>query len=153
MGHGVHLAQVNVARMLAPLDDPLLAPFVARLAEVNALADAAPGFVWRLQTDAGDATAVRAYDDDRILFNLSVWESPERLKAFVYRTAHNDVMRQRSSWFERMNDASYALWWVEAGHVPSLDEAKERLERLRREGPGAHAFTFRRVFAPDEARV
>ena len=87
----MHLAQVNIATMLAPLDDPLLAPFVARLPEIDALADGAQGFVWRLRSDAGDATGIRAYDDDRILFNLSVWRSLDDLKAFVYRTKHNEV--------------------------------------------------------------
>ena len=133
-----HLAQVNIARLRAPIDDPLLAGFVARLDDVNALADAAPGFVWRLQTDAGNATALRPYDDDRILFNLSVWESPERLRDFVYRSAHVEVMRQRKSWFERFDGPYYALWWVPAGHIPSIDEAKasasstfERMARAR----------------------
>lgn len=144
----MHLAQVNVAQLLAPIDDPLLAEFVARLDEVNALADDAPGFVWRLQTEAGDATAIRAYDDARILFNLSVWRSADDLKAFVYRTAHNDVMRQRATWFERTTEPYTALWWVPEGHIPTVDEAKERLERLRRDGPGPEAFTFRRLFDP-----
>jgi hypothetical protein len=142
----MHLAQVNVARMRAPIDDPLLADFVARLDEVNALADAAPGFVWRLQTDAGDATAIRAYDDDRILFNLSVWRSLDDLKAFVYRTIHNDVMRQRATWFERATEPYAAMWWIPVGHIPTVAEAKERLELLRRDGPGPEAFTFRRSF-------
>jgi hypothetical protein len=144
----VHLAQVNVARMRAPLDDPLLAGFVARLDEINALADAAPGFVWRLQTEGGDATAIRAYDDDRILFNLSVWETPDALKDFVYRTAHHDVLRQRDGWFDRLDVAWMAMWWVPEGHVPSVDEAKDRLERLRRDGPTPESFTFRRAFDP-----
>src|SRR5215470_15816625 len=112
-----HLAQVNIARLRAPLDDPLLAGFVVRLDDVNALADAAPGFVWRLQTDSGNATALRPYDDDRILVNLSVWQSPEHLRAFVYRSAHAEVLRQRKSWFERFDEAYYALWWVTAGHI------------------------------------
>ena len=147
-----HLAQVNIARLLAPLDDPLLAGFVARLDEVNALADAAPGFVWRLQTDAGNATALRPYDDERILFNLSVWDNPERLREFVYRSAHVDVMRRRKSWFARFDGPYYALWWVPAGHIPTVDEAKERLERLRATGESAHAFSFAKLYpSPDSA--
>jgi hypothetical protein len=145
-----HLAQVNIARMRAPLDDPLLAGFVARLDDVNALADSSAGFVWRLQTDAGDATALRAYDDDRILFNLSVWQTPEALRDFVYRSAHVEVMRQRKTWFERFDGAYYALWWVPAGHIPSIGEAKERLEHLRLHGETARAFSFAKLFpAPD----
>lgn len=145
-----HIAQVNIAIARAPLDDPLLAGFVARLEDVNALADASRGFVWRLQTDAGDATALRPYDDQRILFNLSVWENPEALRAFVYQSAHAGVMRQRKSWFERFDGAYYALWWVPAGHIPSIVAAKERLEHLRRQGESAHAFSFAKLFpAPD----
>ena len=147
---GFHLAQVNIARLRAPLDDPSIAGFVARLDDVNALADAAPGFVWRLQTDAGNATALRPYDDDRILFNLSLWQSPEHLRDFVYRSAHVEVMRQRRSWFERYDGPYYALWWVPAGHIPSVDEAKERLEHLRAHGESALSFSFATLFpSPD----
>lgn len=146
-----HLAQVNIARLRAPIDDPLLSGFVARLDDVNALADAAPGFVWRLQTDAGNATALRPYDDDRILFNLSVWESPERLRDFVYRSAHVEVMRQRKSWFERFDGPYYALWWVSTGHVPSIDEAKERLEHLRAYGESAYSFSFAKLYPSPDA--
>src|SRR5882762_2733017 len=98
--HQYHLAQVNIAHMIAPLDDPLMAGFVARLDEINALADDSPGFIWRLQSE-GDAPAtyLRPYDDDRILFNLSVWESVGQLKEYVYKTAHGEVMRQRRQWF------------------------------------------------------
>lgn len=147
-----HLAQVNIARMRAPLEDPLMAEFVARLDEVNALADGSPGFVWRLQTDAGDATALRPYDDDRILFNMSVWETPEQLREFVYRGMHVEVMRRRKSWFDRFDGMYYALWWVPLGHIPSIEEAKERLEHLRTQGESAYAFSFRKIFpAPDAA--
>jgi hypothetical protein len=150
MSQHFHLAQVNIARLRAPLDDPLLAGFVARLDDVNALADASPGFVWRLQTAAGDATALRPYDDERILVNLAVWQSPERLREFVYRSAHVDVMRQRRSWFERFDGPYYALWWVPAGHIPSVDEAKERLEHLRAHGESTQAFSFAKLFpTPD----
>src|SRR5690242_852853 len=94
-----HLAQVNIARMLAPLDSGIMADFVARLDAINALADGSPGFVWRYQTAEGNATALRAYDDESILFNLSVWDSPEALKTYVYRSAHSAVMRRRREWF------------------------------------------------------
>jgi hypothetical protein len=141
-----HLAQVNIARMLAPLDDPLLSEFVARLDDINSLADDSPGFVWRLQTEAGDATSLRPYADDRILFNMSVWRSPEDLRDFVYRSAHSKVMLKRRQWFARFQSVYYALWWVPAGHVPSIEEAKERLEYLRKNGEGFYAFSFARVF-------
>ncbi len=140
-----HWAQVNIARMRAPLDDPLMSGFVARLAEINALADRSPGFVWRLQTDAGDATYLRPYDDDRILFNLSVWESVEALKQYVYRSAHAELLRDRRKWFEHFAGSYVALWWVPAGHLPSVDEAKERLAHLEAYGPSPFAFTFKSV--------
>ena len=147
------LAQVNIGRVLAPVDSPELSGFVSRLADINALADSAPGFVWRLQTEDGDATAYRPYDDDRILVNMSVWESLESLSQFVYRSAHTEVMGQRRQWFEKMTGAFLTLWWVPAGHRPTIEEAKERLAHLREHGPTAHAFTFRQPFpAPSSAR-
>lgn len=141
-----HLAQVNIARLLAPLDSPQLAGFVARLAEINAIADRAEGFVWRLQTEAGDATGLRPFDDDQLLVNLSVWDGLEALNRYVYRTGHAEVMRLRREWFERMAEAYMALWWIPAGHIPTVHEARERLERLRTQGPSAEAFTFRHPF-------
>lgn len=147
-----HLAQVNIARMHAPLDDPVMAGFVARLAEINAIADRSPGFVWRLQTEEGDATYLRPYDDDRILFNLSVWETIEHLKDYVYKTAHGEVMRQRREWFEKFSGMYMAMWWVDAGHIPSVAEARQRLEYLQGHGETAHAFTFKRTFPPPASR-
>ena len=143
-----HLAQVNIARLRAPLDAPLLADFVAALAPINALADGNPGFVWRLQTEDGDATAVRAFDDDRILVNMSVWESLDALADFTYRSAHTTVMRRRREWFHHMQELHLALWWVPAGHRPSLGEAVARLAHLQEHGPTAEAFTFRAPFPP-----
>jgi heme-degrading monooxygenase HmoA len=141
-----HLAQINIARMLAPIDDPLMAEFVARLDTINALADRSPGFIWRLQTESGDATCVRAYDDERIIVNMSVWESLEALTAFVYASDHRPVMRRRRQWFERFDGHYMALWWVPEGEIPSVEEAKERLEHLRAHGPTPFAFTFARAF-------
>jgi hypothetical protein len=141
-----HLAQLNLATLRAPLDSPELADFVAQLAPINALADASPGFVWRLQTEDGDATAIRPYDDDRIIVNLSVWTSLQALRDFVYASRHLDVMRRRRQWFHRAAEAYLALWWVPARTIPTVAEAAERLERLRRDGPGPEAFTFREPF-------
>ena len=138
-----HLAQVNVATLRFPLDGPELAGFVAQLEPLNALADAHPGFVWRLQTEDGDATAIRPFDDERIMVNLSVWESLEALRAFVYASRHLEVMRHRREWFQRMADPYLALWWVPAGTVPTVAEARDRLDLLARRGPTAGAFTFR----------
>ena len=149
------LAQVNVARMREPLDSPLLADFVAALGPVNAAADAAPGFVWRLQTEDGNATAVRAFEWDGagsagVLVNMSVWESVEALAGYVYSEAHRRVLRRRREWFERMAEASMALWWVPRGHVPTTREAEERVRYLRRHGPTARAFTLRVHFPPPD---
>jgi heme-degrading monooxygenase HmoA len=145
---GWHLAQVNIARMVAPLDSPVMAGFVARLDELNALADRSPGFVWRFQDETGNATYLRPYADERIIFNLSVWESAEALKAYVYRTPHADMVRQRQQWFEHSDVAIMALWRIPAGARPTVDEAKARLEHLRSHGASAHAFGFRQVFPP-----
>ena len=141
-----HIAQINVARVRAPIDSPELAEFVAALEPVNALADGTPGFVWRLQTEDGDATAIRPFDDDTILVNMSVWESVEALDAFVYRSDHRDYLRRRREWFERVEGPVVALWWVEAGDIPTVAEAKERLEVLDNRGPTPEAFTFRSRF-------
>jgi hypothetical protein len=147
-----HLAQVNIALPRAPLDAPLLAEFVAALDPVNAVADARPGFVWRLQTDDGNATAIQGFDDDRLIVNLSVWESLEALRAFVYSDpAHLAVMRRRREWFEKLAQAFVVLWWVPAGHLPGVREAEQRLELLRAHGPTPEAFTFRRHFAAPTA--
>jgi hypothetical protein len=143
-----HLAQLNVGRLVAPLESKTLAGFVAALEPINALADAHPGFVWRLQTEAGDATSIRPTEDDLFLVNLSVWSSLEALRAFVYTTAHVQVLRQRRAWFEQLATSHLALWWVPAGHIPTVTEALDRLEVLRQRGPTPAAFTFRTPFEP-----
>ena len=147
-----HLAQANWARRRFPLDDPRMAGFTGRLDEVNALADAAPGFVWRLQTESGNATDVHVFGDEEIVFNLSVWESLEALRAFTYRTRHSELLRDRGQWFETPQRASVVLWWVPAGEHPTAEESERRFERLWREGPAPEAFTFRAPFpAPGAA--
>ncbi|MDX2215161.1 MAG: DUF3291 domain-containing protein [Oculatellaceae cyanobacterium bins.114] len=147
-----HLAQVNIALMRSPLSDPLMEEFVASLDEINALADGSPGFVWRLQTDQGNATDLRPYEDDRILFNLSVWESLEQLQAYVYKSAHGEIMRKRRQWFEQFEGMYFALWWVEAEHIPSVIEAKQRLDYLNEQGVSRWAFNFKHPFpSPDQA--
>jgi hypothetical protein len=146
-----HLAQVNIGRVLWPPDDPRMAGFMSRLDELNKLADESPGFVWRLQTEAGNATDLRPYaDDDRLLVNMSVWKSLEALREYVYRSAHTPVLGRRKQWFETMMTPIMALWWVPAGHVPSVEEAKARLEELTLRGPGPGAFTFKATFPPPE---
>ncbi len=144
------LAQLNIAIMKEPLESPSMADFVASLDRINALAEAAPGFVWRLQTEEGDATAMRPMGEDTLV-NMSVWRDIESLNRYVYGTAHVDIMRRRKEWFERMRDASVVLWWVRQGHRPTVPEAIAKLELLRTQGPSAEAFTFRHAFlAPDD---
>jgi heme-degrading monooxygenase HmoA len=135
-----HLAQVNIARMLTPLTDPVMAGFVARLAEINRLAESSPGFVWRLTED------VNPFEAD-ILFNLSVWESPEALKQFVYRTSHKELLAAREDWFQRFDGPYTALWWIPVGEIPPPSEARVRLEHLRLHGDSSYAFRFQSEFA------
>lgn len=148
----MHLAQLNVALGQAVIDSPEMAEFVAHLERVNALADAAPGFVWRLQDESGDATAIRAYDDERMIVNLSVWESVEALWSFVYDGDHLAVMRRRREWFQRLPTAYVVLWWVPDGRIPTVEEAIGRLDQLEANGPTPQAFTFKQRFdAPELA--
>lgn len=145
-----HLAQVNVARARAPLDDPLLADFVGNLDRINALAEDTPGFVWRLKDESGNATDIAVGDDPRVIINLSVWRSVEQLFEFVYRTGHSKIMTRRREWFERWDGPHMALWWVPAGHTSSVAEALDRLALLAERGPTAEVFTFKTRFpAPD----
>ena len=144
-----HIAQVNIGHIKAPLDDPLMAGFVTRLDELNALADQSAGFVWRLQSAEGNATDLRPYDDDRILVNMSVWETIEQLRQYVYHTTHAELLRERQSWFEKFSGVYTALWWVPTGHRPDVDEAKQRLAHLETHGPTPFAFTFRSTFPAD----
>jgi hypothetical protein len=144
----VHLAQVNIARMKGSFDDPVMAGFVGRIRELNALADGSPGFVWRLPSGTEENAYHRPYDDDRILFNLSVWQTVEALRAYAYGTVHAEVVRRRHDWFDKFDRAYLALWWVPAGHRPSIDEAKQRLAHLDEHGPTPIAFTFKQVFPP-----
>jgi hypothetical protein len=147
------LAQMNIAVMKAPLESPLLADFVANLDPVNALAEQTPGYVWRLQSEEGDATALRPFGEDTIV-NMSVWRDLEALKGFMANPTHLQVMRRRGEWFERMEAAYAVLWWVPAGHRPTPEEGKARLDYLRRHGSTPHAFSFRESHAaPDAAAV
>jgi hypothetical protein len=140
------LAELNLAKMTMPLEAPGMADFVDNLERVNALAESSPGFIWRLQDEAGDATALRPFGED-ILVNLSVWADLDALRDFVFRSAHSGFMRRRSEWFAKMDDAYLVLWWVPCGHQPNETEAWERLEHLREQGPGPQAFGFRQTFA------
>lgn len=145
------LAQLNIGIIKGPMDSPVMADFAAGLARINAVADRSPGFVWRLQTEEGDATSIRPFENDNLLVNMSVWRDVESLQEYVYASAHVDLMRRRRQWFERMPDAFLVLWWVPAGHRPSVAEAIAKLEVLKAHGPTAEAFTFRQAFTPPDA--
>jgi hypothetical protein len=145
-----NIAQVNIGRIRAELNDPIMAGFVNRLDEINALADASPGFVWRLIVNDGNATYLRPFGDPRMLLNMSVWGTVEELRNFVFQTVHKELLRQRHAWFEKLTEVYTALWWVPTGHIPSVDEAKQRLAHLEANGPTQFAFTFQSVFQPDE---
>ena len=142
---GFNLAQLNIARMKEPLESPIMADFVANLDRINALAEDSPGFIWRFKTDDGNATSLRPLGED-VLVNMSVWMDVASLSAYVYRSGHVEIMRRRKEWFERMVEAYVVLWWVPRGHIPSIEEALERLTELRERGPSMKAFTFRSPF-------
>jgi len=147
------LAQFNIGVIRGPIDSPVMAEFVANLDRINALADRSPGFLWRLQTEEGDATAIRPYpENENMAVNLSVWTDADALRRFVFQSAHVEIMRRRREWFEKMDEAYLVLWWVPKGHRPSVEEAKARLELLRQKGPSPEAFTFRQVYAPADVQ-
>ncbi len=140
-----HLAQLNIAQLLAPIDSPQLKDFVDNLERINALAEQSEGFIWRLQTEEGDATALRPFGEE-VIVNLSVWASVEALHQFVYRSAHAPIMSRRREWFARMANTYMVLWWIPQGHEPTIEEAKQRLDLLQNQGASAQAFSFKQVF-------
>ncbi|ANY09514.1 hypothetical protein AFB00_28405 [Pseudonocardia sp. HH130630-07] len=148
------IAQVNIGLPTTPLTEPEMGWFTGALDSVNAVADSAPGFRWRLQTEDGDATAIRAFGDDRLIVNMSVWASVEALADFAYRNPeHLAVLRRRREGFRRLGRPHQVLWWVPRGHRPSVAEAEERLDHLREHGATARAFTFREPFPAPGAVV
>ena len=147
-----HLAQLNIAMLREPLESPGVADFVANLERINALAEASPGYLWRLQDGAGDATAIRPFGAE-VLVNLSLWRDVQSLSDYVYKSAHAEMLKRRREWFDKAEQAHMVLWWVPAGHRPGVEEAAERLAHLRAHGPSAHAFRFRQAFAAPDALV
>ena len=146
-----HLAEINVARLIAPLTDPRVARFIAQLDAINALAERSPGFVWRLTATDGDPSAYVTFtDDDRVIVNMSVWTSIDALHRYVYSSDHGAIYRDRRQWFEPFGAPPFALWWIPAGHVPTLDEGRSKLAQLTNQGPTAEAFTFRQRFPPPD---
>jgi hypothetical protein len=151
---GHHIAQLNVGRPRGAADSAVMAGFMTLIEPVNALADAAPGFVWRLEGgDGPGATALRPCGPD-IMVNMSVWQTLEALRDFVYRNGpHLDAMRRRREWFHKMAEQHMVLWWIPEGHLPGIDEALDRLDLLRRSGPGPLAFTFREAYSPPARQI
>ncbi|WP_067691902.1 DUF3291 domain-containing protein [Nocardia jejuensis] len=149
----MHLAQLNIGRLVAPEGDPRVADFYNALDHINALADSSPGFVWRMvDGDSGNATALRPYDSDPdMLVNMSVWESRETLFDYLYRSEHLAFVQRRREWFVPLGEVFAVMWWVPVGHIPTLADAMDRLEHLRANGPSPHAFTFRSTFEPRSA--
>ena len=147
----MQLAQINVGRLLHPIDDPRTADFADNLDKINALAEASDGFVWRLKDETGNATGVAAYEDPAIIVNMSVWASPEALYAFAYQTAHRRFVQRRKEWFQLFDGPYLALWWVEEAAMPNVADGRRRLDHLARVGPTAFAFTFRKTFPPAAA--
>jgi hypothetical protein len=151
MSEKYHLAEINIARMQGAIDSPVMAEFAAQLETVNALAENSPGFVWRLKTSSGDATSIRAFEDEFIIVNLSVWTDVESLFQYVYyNNDHATAYRRRADWFEKMDMPSFVMWWIPVGHVPTLEEAKAKLEYLHEHGPTLEAFTFKKRFEAPE---
>lgn len=151
---GFHLAQINIARLIAPLDDPGIAGFVAQLEPVNALADCAPGFVWRLQSESGNATGIAWSDDPFVIVNMSVWDSIDALRDFAYHSKHRELLRDKARWFEKMDRPAYCMWWVPIGHRPGVAEGRERLVHYQDHGATPYSFWFSQPFPkPLEAPV
>jgi hypothetical protein len=148
-----HLAQVNIANGKASMESQVMSGFVSRLNEINTLADNSPGFVWRLQTEDGDSTSIQAFDDPLLLINMSVWEDIESLKLFVYKSMHVELIQDRDAWFNKMSTAHQALWWIPAGSYPTINEGKERLEVLQKNGPTENAFSFAQSFGVDQHSI
>ncbi|MDH7447161.1 DUF3291 domain-containing protein [Aquimarina sp. 2201CG14-23] len=147
----MQLAQVNIAEMLAPINDPIMEDFVNNLDRINELAEQSQGFIWRLKGDEGNATAITVFDNLFLIINMSVWENIETLFDFVYKTAHSDILKRKKEWFHKMPRMHMAFWYVEDGHEPTPEEAKERLYYLQEHGETPYAFSFKSKFTIDDA--
>lgn len=146
-----HLAQLNIATALAPLDSPVMQEFVDNLERINLMGECSPGFVWRMKDDTGNATAIPVYDDPNIIANLTVWQNPESLKSFLFKTEHAHFLKRKKEWFKPVKEATYVLWWVPQGHIPTMNEGKDKLAYLRAYGETAKAFSFKKQFTAAQA--
>jgi hypothetical protein len=145
-----YLAQVNIARMLAPIDSPVMQDFVANLDRINTLAENSKGFVWRLKDDTNNATSIKIFDDDFLIVNMSVWQNTDALFQFVYQSDHVEIFKRRKEWFEKMPEMHMVLWYVSATHLPTVEEATERLVHVRKNGETPYAFSFKKRFTIQE---
>lgn len=141
-----HLAQINITKAKAEMESPIMQGFVERLDEINQLAENSPGFIWRLQTEDDVATVIQAFDDPKLVVNMSVWKDLESLKNYVYKSAHIELIRDRSAWFNKMLEAQLVLWWIPEGAVPSVEDGKKKLEYLEQNGSSQLAFTFAKSY-------
>ncbi|PHS18508.1 MAG: hypothetical protein COA86_07380 [Kangiella sp.] len=140
------IAQINIAQAQDSMESETMKGFVERLDEINYLADKSAGFVWRLETEEGDATAIQAFDDPLMIVNMSVWEDIESLKNYVYKSMHVELIRDRDAWFNKITKVHQVLWWIPKGHIPSVEEGKEKLSVLQQDGPNEEVFTFSKSF-------
>jgi len=145
-----YLAQINIAKMLAPIDSPVMADFVANLDGINTLAEKSQGFIWRLKDESNNATAIKIFDDDFLIVNMSVWKNREALFQFVYQSNHVQILKRRKEWFEKMPEMHMAQWYIPAGHLPTVTEAIERLNYLRNHGETPFSFSFKKGFVIEE---
>ena len=146
-----HLAQVNIGKILAPMDSPQMSEFKNNLDRINALAEASEGFIWRLKDDNNNATSIKVFEDDFMLINMSVWKDIDVLYKYVYESAHMEYLKNRKAWFEKLADKYMALWWIPESHIPTPLEAIERINHIRQFGETAFAFGFKKRFTPEEA--
>jgi hypothetical protein len=148
-----NLAQVNIGKVVAPLDSKIMAGFTGHLDEINQLAEKAEGFVWRLKDDNNNATSIQVFDDPYMIVNMSVWQSIDALYTFVYQSAHADYLRKRKEWFEKLTDIHMVLWWIPKDHIPTCDEAIERLNHINTNGASPFAFNFKTKFTSEGVRM
>ncbi len=146
----MHLAQLNIAKAKAPMDSPVMEGFVENIDRINGIAESSDGFIWRLKEESGNATGINAFNDPLLLVNMSVWDSQETLKTFMFKTHHLEFMQRKQEWFTKLPEASYVLWWIPKGHIPTLEEAKARLEHIRENGESPYAFSFRSKYTPHD---
>jgi hypothetical protein len=147
------LAQINIAKMIAPMDSPVMADFVASLDPINALAEKSEGFIWRLVGDGNDATSIKIYDDDYLIVNMSVWKDLESLFKFVYQSSHTEIFKRKKEWFEKMPAMHMALWYVPEGHEPTVAEAVSRMNYIRTHRETPFAFSFKKRFTQEDANI